>query len=179
MFRRIVRILLATVGCVLLVALLLIGFLFWYSTAPSDISLERRFYEHRADLEQIVKMTEQDLPMDRIAEDFTRNGDWDSQRPRPDRGISELRWNQYREIFSRADVPMGTWGAKNSNDILIGVWAFGSVVAGRTVGYVHCGKPSPGVVNVYPPCLEQKESGKIDKNDVLIRYKRIEPDWYI
>src|SRR5882757_7292267 len=79
---------------------------FWYMTPPSDASLERGFYKHRADFEQIVMMMEQDSHMQRIAEDFTRNDDWDEH---PDRAteISEQRWNQHREIFHRAGVPMG------------------------------------------------------------------------
>lgn len=178
MIRRITRILLIAIGCVLLFVLLLTGFMFWFSTPPSDASLERRFYKHRADLQQIVKMAEQDAQMERIATDFTRNADWDTE-PLKQRGISDQRWNLYREIFRRADVPTGTWKDKNSNDILIGVWAFGLAIAAKTVGYVHCGKPSAGIVNLYRPCLERKESGKINEKDDFIRYKQIEPDWYI
>lgn len=122
---------------------------------------------------------EQDAQMERVAEDFTRNADWDSKTPKPVRGISKQRWDQYREIFRRAGVPMGTWKERDSNDILIGVWAFGLSISGKTVGYLHCGKPSPGIVNVYRPCLEQKESGRVDEKEDFIRYKRIEPDWYI
>jgi hypothetical protein len=123
-------------------------------------------------------MAEQDEQMERIATDFTRNADWDTE-PLKQRGISDQRWNLYREIFRRADVPTGTSKEKNSNDILIGVWGFGLSIAGKTVGYLHCGKPSPGIVNLYPPCLQRKESGKINENYDFIRYKRIEPGWYI
>lgn len=145
-------------------------------TPPSDASLERRFYKHRADLEQIVKMMEQDVHMQRIADDFTRNDDWDKQ-PMRQRGISEQRWNQYREIFHRAGVPMGT--ERQSNDIEILVWAAGLAIAGRSLSYLHCGKSSASTVSIYPPCRERKESGRIEENDVLMRYKRIQGDWYI
>lgn len=53
-------ILLRVVGGVLLFVLLLAGVGIWYRTPPSDASLRRRFYEHRADLEQIVKMMERE-----------------------------------------------------------------------------------------------------------------------
>jgi hypothetical protein len=174
LFRRVVRILLRVVGSVVLVALLLIVFLFWYVTPPSDASLERRFYEHRADLEQIVVMMEQDVHMQRIAEDFTRNDDWDVHLDR-ERQISEQRWNQYREIFHRAGVPMGT--VRQSDDIEIIAWAAGLAIAGTSLSYLHCGNSSAG--NFYPPCRERKESGRIEENDILIRYKRIQGDWYI
>ena len=52
--------LLRVVGGVLLFVLLLAGVGIWYRTPPSDASLRRRFYEHRADLEQIVKMMERE-----------------------------------------------------------------------------------------------------------------------
>jgi hypothetical protein len=172
--RRVLRILLRAVGGIVLVAVLLIGFLFWYMTPPSDASLERRFYEHRADLEQIVTMMEHDVHMERIAEDFTRNDDWDVHLDR-ERQISEQRWDQYRAIFHRAGVPMGT--ERQADDIEILAWAAGLSIAGTSLSYVHCGKSSAG--NFYRPCLERKESGSIEENDVLIRYKRIQGDWYI
>jgi hypothetical protein len=176
LFRRIVRILLRAVASVVLVILLLSVFLCWYMTPPSDASLERRFYENRADLEKIVKMMEQDEHMERIADNFTRNDDWD-QHPGRARGISEQRWNQYREIFHRAGVPMGT--ARQSDDIEILAWAAGLAIAGTSLSYLHCGKSSASIPSNYPPCRERKESGSIEENDVFIRYKRIEGDWYI
>jgi hypothetical protein len=145
-------------------------------TPPSDASLERRFQEHSADLEQIVKMMEQDVHMERIAEGFTRNDDWD-KHPMRQRGISDERWNQYREIFRRAGVPKGT--ERQSDDIEIIAWTAGLAIAGTSLSYLHCGKSSAANQNFYPPCLERKESGRIEENGDLIRYKRIQGDWYI
>lgn len=176
MFRRVVRILLRVVGSIVLLVLLLVASLFWYMTPPSDASLERRFQQHTADLEQIVKMMEQDVHMQRIAEDFTRNDDWD-EHPGRAREISEQRWNQYREIFRRAGVPMGT--VRQSDDIEIKAWAAGLAIAGRSLSYVHCGKSSADIKSIYPPCRERKESGTFEQNDVFIRYRRIQGDWYI
>jgi hypothetical protein len=176
LFRRVVRILLRVVGSIVLLVLLLVAFLFWYMTPPSDASLERRFQEHRADLEQIVKMMEQDVHMQRIAEDFTRNDDWD-QHPGHAREISDQRWNQYREIFRRAGVPKGT--ERQSDDIEIIAWTAGLAIAGTSLSYLHCGNPSVGNGNFYPPCLERDEAGTIKENDDVIRYKRIQGDWYI
>ena len=174
MFRSVVRILLRVIAGGVLILLLLIVLFRWYMTPPSDAALERRFYEHRADLEQIVGMMEQDEHMQRIAETFTRNDDWDVNIDRG-RDISEQRWNQYREIFDRAGVPMGT--QRQSNDIEIIAWATGLVIGETSLSYLHCGKSPAG--NFYPPCRERKESGSVEANDVLIRYKRIEGDWYI
>jgi len=103
---------------------------------PSDTSLQRRFYEHRADLEQIVKMMEQDVHMFRIAQDFTWSDDSVSIRKIK---ISEDRWNQYREIFRLAGVPKGT-SRDSAGDIEIIAWTAGLAIAGTTLSYVHCGK---------------------------------------
>jgi len=144
---------------------------------PSDFSLERRFYEHRADLEQIVNMMEQDVYMQRIASDFTRNDDWDTETLKP-RQISDQRWNQYREMFRRADVPMGTQRGVYPDDIEIMVWATGLSIAGDSLSYLHCGKPAK-ISDRYLPCIERKDSGKFENGDVFIRYKRIVGEWYL
>ena len=178
LFRRIVRILFILVGCILLVVVLLIGSLFWYATPPSDASLERRFYQHRADFEQLVRMMEEDAHMQRVAEGFTRNDDWDTELLKQ-RQISEQRWNQYREIFRRAGVPMGT-ERDDADDIEIAVWAFGLAIAERSLSYIHCDKRTAhSFANSYQPCFERMESGRFEDNDHLIRYQRIEGDWYI
>ena len=178
LLRRIALILLTVVGCVLLFAAVLIGALRWYMTPPSDASLERRFYKQRADFERLVRMMEEDVHMQRVADDFTRNDDWDAA-PLKQRQISEQRWNQYRECFRRAGVPMGT-ASDEANDIEILVWAAGLAIAGRSLSYVHCeNKTAHNFSNSYEPCFEHKESGSFDGGGHVIRYKRIEGDWYI
>jgi hypothetical protein len=174
--RRVVRILLRAIACVILLVVLLVALLFWYVTPPSDAALERRFYAHKAELEQIVRMMEQDTQMGGIAEDFTVNDD-EEEHPMRERGISDQRWNEYREIFRRAGVPMGT--VRQDGDIEILAWAAGLAIAGTSLSYLHCGKSSAAIASIYPACRERRESGKIQENDVLIRYKRIEGDWYI
>ena len=178
LFRRTARILLKVVGGVLLLVLSLIGALVWYMKPPSDASLQHRFYNHRADLEQLVGMMEEDVSMDRIASDFTRNDDW-AQRHGRGRAISDQRWNQYREIFRRAGVPKGT-GRDGSGDIEIIAWTAGLAIAGTEMSYIHCGTSlSADLDNTYLPCVERKESGEFSEKDVFIRYKRIEGNWYI
>ncbi|MGA9721646.1 MAG: hypothetical protein WBQ86_04265, partial [Candidatus Binatus sp.] len=189
LLRRIARILLAVVGCVLflahvliLLALVLVGTFYW--PPPSDASLERRFYEHRADLEQIVKMMDEDVRMTRIAYDFTTTDDNELNESRV---FPEQRWNQYREVFHRAEVAYGTARDPKSGDVEIATWdrelSFGILFTMvHTLSYVHCGTPTSHRVSDYPPCLERKESGESaedPQNHIgFIRYKRIEGDWY-
>jgi len=176
LFRRLAWILLKVVGGILLLVLLLTGACIWYMKPPSDTSLQRRFYERRADLEQIVKMMEQDVHMFRIAQDFTWSDDPVSIRKIK---ISEDRWNQYREIFRHAGVPKGT-SKDSAGDIEIIAWTAGLAIAGTTLSYVHCGKKtSTDLEKALLPCIERKESGELREKDVFIRYKRIEGDWYI
>ena len=176
-FRRIVLILLAIVVSVVL---LLVG-AFWYSSIhPSDASLERLFYDHRAEYERIVRMMDEDIHMVRIADDFTRkDDDWNEERPESQWGISKARWDQYREIFRLAEVPTGTQRGSKSCDVEIIAWTFGLAVAGSSLSFVHCGKPSRDLVNDYLPCLERKDSGSKVEDGTLIRYRKIQPDWYI
>ena len=181
-------ILLRVVGGVLLFVLLLVGVSIWYRTPPSDASLQRRFYEHRADLEQIVKMMEQDVHMAIVAQRFTgRNDDYLEWPHKGPRGISDQRWNQYRELCQRAGVPDGT-----KRDALgdIEIVAFPDVefsiaaaslsyAGGTSLSYIHCGNElSTDPHKSYLPCVERKESGEFC-DQVWQRYKRIEGDWYI
>jgi hypothetical protein len=174
---------------VLMFILLLVGVGIWYRTPPSDASLQRRFYEHRPDLEQIVKMMEQDVHMAIVSERFaSRNDDYlvwpRANRPR---GISDQRWNQYRELFQRAGVPDGTKRDALSDieivafpDIEFSIPAASlSYAGGTSLSYVHCGNERPtDPTKAYLPCVERKESGEF-RDTVWLRYKRIEGDWYI
>lgn len=164
-----------------MLVLLSVRALVWYMTPPSDASLQRRFYKHRADYEQLVSMMSEDVLMDRIAADFTHRDDDlnDWVGPKSPWIFSAQRWNQYREIFRRAAVPEGT-SRDASDDIEIIAWTAGLAIAGESLSYVHCGKNrSTDLEKAYLPCIERKETGEFHENDVLIRYKRIEGDWYI
>lgn len=187
LYRRIVRILLAVVltivGGLLLLIVVLIGASFWHMTPPSDASVERRFYKHRTDLQQIVKMMNEDASMTRITYDFTTRGD-----ETPTRTWDQPRWNQYREIFRRAEVAYGTARDPKSGDVEITAWVyedgFGILFAtDHTLSYLHCGTSTASRVSDYAPCLERKESGQNYEDPTnhigLIRYKRIEGDWYL
>jgi hypothetical protein len=185
--RRIARILGAVFGCVLLLVVALIGAFYWYMTPPFDFSLESRFYRHRADLEQIVKMMDADVRMTRIAYDFTTT---DKDEFNDLRVFPEQRWNQYREVFRRAGVAYGTSRVPKSGDVEICVWyreltPFEIIpgMATHSVSYLHCGPPAGSRFSDYAACLERKESGESaedPQNHIgFIRYKRIEGDWYI
>jgi hypothetical protein len=178
---------LRVVGGVLLFVLLLVGVGIWYRTPPSDASLQRRFYEHRADLEQIVKMMEQEAHVETIAKNVITRDDDVMEWPRPrTKGIPQQRWNQYRDLFQRASVAFAqrdTWGdveivARPATEFSTDAASL-SYVGGTALSYVHCGNERPtDPKKAYLPCVERKESGEF-RDTVWLRYKRIEGDWYI
>jgi hypothetical protein len=184
-----IAILLRVAGGVVLFVLLLVVVGIWYSTPPSDASLQRRFYQHRADLEQIVKMMEQEAHVETIAKNVITRDDDVMEWPRPrTKGIPQQRWNQYRELFQRAGVAF-TQGDSRAGigivarpSIQLSIEALSLSYAGGTdVRYVHCGSERPtDPEKAYLPCVERKESGELGDHDhVWLRYKRIEGDWYI
>src|SRR5271166_2703890 len=73
---------------------------------PSDEALRARFLAHRVDFERLVVMTNEDSHLTRIAPDFTWLDD-DVAWPRKNIGISEQRWNDYRQIFRRVGASEG------------------------------------------------------------------------
>src|ERR1700734_2412376 len=128
--------------------LILLLIALWWSCSPheaSDASLERQFTSHRRDLEGIVETMDEDWQMSRIAPDFTWRQDrlaW--PRPESEWGISAKRWEDYRNVFRKADAQDGTTRRQKSSDVIINVWSWGIVPAGVGVGYLHCGKPRNG-----------------------------------
>jgi hypothetical protein len=173
-------------GVVLLVSLLVVVGI-WYSTPPSDASLQRRFYEHRTDLEQIAKMMEQEVHVETVSKELITRDDDVMEWPRPrTKGIPQPRWNQYRELFQRAGVDFtqgdsrGGIGIVVRSSIVFSIKMLSFSYAGGTdVRYVHCGSERPtDPEKAYLPCVERKESGEL-RDHVWLRYKRIEGDWYV
>src|ERR1700734_1608755 len=73
---------------------------------PSDETLRTRFLAHRVDFERLVAMTNEDSHLTRIPPGFTWLDD-DASWPRNILGISEQRWNDYRQIFQVVGAPEG------------------------------------------------------------------------
>jgi hypothetical protein len=164
-------------------SILLTGFcLLWLSSIPpSNEYLERRFFRHRSDLEHIVAMMDQDLGMVRIAPSFTRRNDnWNENRREPEWGISRQRWDEYRTLFRRAGLPNGAQ-REDFGEIELFVWDVVLSIAGRSVGYLHCGSPDKTPAHAFEtsPCSGHRDKGEIRNKSMIYRYKRITGDWYI
>jgi hypothetical protein len=171
------------VGIVCFSILAGISLLWWGSGPhqPSDAVLERRFNKERPDFDRLLTMMDEDRNMSRIAPDFTWRQDnvaW--PRPESEWGISNERWNDYKRLFSKTGLDDGITKPEKSSDTLLEVWSWGLVVGGIRVSYLHCGPPRDGSVHTEPPCLQNKDSGRVEESSGdSYRFKKIAPDWYI
>jgi len=169
----------AKVFGVLLVGLvLLVLVLMWSCAAPSDKSLTTRFKRHRAEFDALSRMSQQEVDVVRIADDFIglRNK-WAWPRPEAEWGITRDRWDQYRRLFRAAGVGSGLERDEVGNVYLI-VHTEGLVIGGRSKGLVRCSSVG-NVGNVFLPCTERHDRGQSGKPTEGSSYRRLEADWYI
>jgi len=144
---------------------------------PSDEALRARFLTHHADFERLVAMANEDTRLTRIAPDFTWL-DGDVAWPRKDVGISEERWNDYRQMFRRVGTEEGVLKGINPGRIIFPISSQGLVPAGSAKGLVY----SQASLNPVLKSLDERPPHKFwdgpDRNHVLV-YKPIEKNWYI
>jgi hypothetical protein len=146
----------------------------------SDAEMALRFTKHRADLDQLVKMLDEDRAVGLVARDHVDlNGG--SPWPRPEKawGISKARWNEYKGIFKRAEIPRGVIRDRLSGETMIYAWTWGEPVPLAGKAFVHCGKPAKGEGYMLPPCVEGKEWGRRDDGVRHTRYKELDGRWYL
>jgi hypothetical protein len=147
----------------------------WRST--SDEAVRARFFAHRADFERLVAMTNEDNHLTRIAPDFTWL-DSDASWPRKDVGISERRWNDYRELFRRVGATHGVIKRDSPALIIFPIASGGLVPSGFLKGLVYSQTPLSPVLK----SLDKRPPDELwdgpDRSHVLV-YKPIENHWYI
>jgi hypothetical protein len=165
-------------GALLFGLILLVFALMWSCAAPSDESLSRRFERHRAELEMLSHMFQQDTEVIRIADDFTRvKNNWAWPRPEDEWGITSDRWDQYRRLFGAAGVKAGLEKDQVGNVYFI-VHTEGFVTGGSSKGFVHC-LSTGDVSKVFIPCAAQREEGRDGNQASGSSYHKLAPDWYI
>lgn len=73
---------------------------------PTDEELKAQFYEHKTEINSLLKMQLEDSKVIRISPTLTRlENDW--SWPRKDIGFSKERWGEYRRLFILADIQDG------------------------------------------------------------------------
>lgn len=168
------KIIFATLG---LSALSLIVLAATRKQLPSDEVLRMRFLAHRVDFERLAVMANEDSHLTRIAPDFTWLDD-DVSWPRKNVGISEQRWDDYRQIFRRVGASEGMIKYTNPNLILFPITTIGSVPSGVEKGLAYSQTSLGPVLK----SLDERPSEVFwngpDRSHVLV-YKPIEDHWYI
>jgi len=144
---------------------------------PSDEALRARFLAHRVDFEKLVVMTNEDIHLTRIAPDFTWLDD-DVAWPRKNVGISEQRWNDYRQTFRKVGASEGMIKYANPTLVLFPITSMGLVPSGVEKGLAY----SQASLSPVLKSLDERPPDEFwngpDRSHVLV-YKPIENHWYI
>lgn len=168
-----------SVGLVLLVALSLLlaakfsSFVSKGSAHPPDETLEENFREHEAEFDSLIRMSNDDPKVVRIAHNFTwldTNAHW----PRPDSeiGFSKERWGQYRRAFQALGLEQGLLKPLDTDTIFLIASSKGGVASGSAKGYAYSTKtlsPLSDSLDHIPPELL----------NLPVVYKRLERNWYL
>ncbi|HEY0309198.1 MAG TPA: hypothetical protein VGB94_13635 [Acidobacteriaceae bacterium] len=147
----------------------------WLS-APLDKALRARFFARRADFERLVAMANEDSHLDRIAPDFI--GPEDGFAQRKDVGITEERWNEYRQLFHATGVSTGIKKDINPSRIFFPIDSRGLVPTGAAKGFVYSQAPLSPVLKSLDKSPPDKLYDGPDRSHALV-YKPIEDHWYI
>jgi hypothetical protein len=177
---RVLVVVLRVVGLMMLGIILLLLLLMWSCASPSDKSLTKRFQRHRSQLETLVRMSQEDVEVIRVADNFTRvKDDWSWPRPESKWGITLERWNEYRRLFRKVGLNAGLEKDKVGNVYLI-AHTEGIVAHGRSKGLVYC-ISSGDSDSAYLPCAEQHEEGQQGHHDGYggYSYRKLTQNWYI
>jgi len=170
------------IGTTAIVGLLVVAFsAFEYTKnarrphAPPDETLKALFAKNESDLGELVRMSDEDSSVIRIAPDFT----WDNNGARFPLETSQLpfsqeRWERYKTLFKRIGSPAGI----TRDDLMSGcteitIYSSGLVTGGSEKGFVWCAnEPSP-----LAESLDQLP--KVIEQTPFIRYRKLKDHWYL
>jgi hypothetical protein len=122
-------------------------------------------------------MANEDSHLVRIAPDFTWLDD-DSAWPRKNIGISEQRWNDYRQIFRRVGASKGILNYFYPTRIVFPIMSVGLAPWGFEKGIVYSEAP----VSPLRKSLDKRPPREFwdgpDRSHVLV-YKPLDGHWYL
>ena len=133
----------------------------------SEAWMRRHFADNRAKFDKLVAMANEDYRetgVTRIAYDFTRLKDnW--QWPREKIGLTSKRWDEYRKIFHKLQLPAGLDRIDDDGHyVTIYVYGVGMAGEGSEYGYLWCS-------------IAPKEYKK--RNGAEFTVKNLDGNWYI
>ena len=144
---------------------------------PLDEVLRTRFFAHRAEFERLVVMANEDSHLTRIAPDFTWLDD-DVAWPRKNVGISEQRWNEYKQLFRKSGASEGFIKGASPAQIIFPIKSEGLVPSGFEKGLVYSKAPLSPILKSLDGKPPREFWNGPDRSHVLV-YKPIENHWYI
>jgi hypothetical protein len=131
-----------------------------------DAALRQTFFSNRDDFEKLVRMSEQDRCVVRIASDFTIM-DTDSGL-RMNMGLPQNRWEQYRVLFRKLGITDGLSRSKDFPDaVLFYAQCEGSAVDADCKGFAYSAKPLLPIEN----SLDKPRPGTV--------FALMSPNWYL
>jgi hypothetical protein len=148
-----------------------------FKAPTSDEALRARFLAHRVGFERLIAMANKDSHLTRIAPDFTWLDD-DVAWPRKNVGISEERWNDYRQTFRRVGDSEGILKGNKPARIMFPMFTVGLVPSGAAKGLVYSQE-------LLTPVLKSLDKGPPEKfwdgpdHAHVLAYKPIADHWYI
>lgn len=141
------------------------------SVHPSDQTLEDNLRQHQAEFNELIKMSNLDPRVIRIADDFTwldTNANW----PRPDSeiGFSKERWDEYRRAFHSLGLKYGLMRPMDTESIFLIVSSAGTVSSGSSKGYAYSIMP-------LSPLVDSLQETSIAHQHAV--YKKLSDNWYL
>lgn len=152
--------------------------LMWSCTPPSLSTLEHRFVRQRPELDTIVAMSNVDARLLVVDPDWLATRDRQCSGYCPESGITQQRWEQYRNLFRRSGLSQGLRRDADSGDIFLIVKSFGLLERGISNGYLHCGQGQP---HRYAPCSSSQAAGEhpYSRGDEAYSFRRLADGWYV
>ncbi len=145
---------------------------------PFDSMLEANFYQHEADFEKLIQMSNEDAKVVRIAPTFTRlDTNWAWPRPHSELGFSKKRWDEYRHFFKKLGLKAGLDRDGEAPDVIVflPVSMTGMVTGGDEKGYAYSTKePCPLLDS-----LDDTEHIHAKVESLQPAFKRLKGNWYI
>ena len=184
---RVVTGLLAAPIVAILVLGIVIKFVF-FKEPPTLAELSREFSIRRIDLEEILRMSDEDVRFSRIAPTFVdRVPDEPNELGRFNEGdlragLPKARWDAYRKIYARNGITLGIQ-RDGSGDAFIMVDSVGLLNRGHATGYLHCAASSSTDGNRFHPCLLRQGSGKQDYDPAAGKeaysFEKLDDRWFV
>lgn len=141
---------------------------------PSDARLAERFRAHETEFDELVRMSEVDNQIYRIAPEFIVP---EKALSSPEFKFSQRRWDDYRSRFRRLSISNGIVRAMGGEPVWFTASAEGMFGRGSSKGYVYSRtRLSPCVTDLegYDP-----PASAVDANYHYIVYKELKENWYL